>query len=64
MRDQARLIQKCGLADLTPEKFAGALLEAKQQMSQKKEEWRQAGEAFLRAKHSAKFQWACKNSYG
>ncbi len=50
VRDQARLIKKCGLAELTPEAFAGALLEIKQQMLQKREEWRQDGETFLRGK--------------
>ena len=52
----ARLVQKCGLADLTPETLAGALLEIKQQASLKKEEWQHAGEVFLQPTISAKAQ--------
>ncbi len=35
----ARLVEKCGLADLNPKILAGALLEIKQQIPQKQEVW-------------------------
>ena len=56
LQAQARLIEKCGLADLTPEQLVGALLDIKQQSSQKKEDWQCAGEMFLRPERSAKTQ--------
>ncbi len=48
----ARLIEKCGLSDLSPEVLAGALLEIKQQIPQKQEVWQQAGATFLESKKS------------
>ena len=50
----ARLVERCGLANFTPETLAGALLEIKQLAPQKQEGWLQAGEMFLLSKRVAK----------
>ncbi|MEN8237418.1 MAG: conjugal transfer protein TraD [Pseudomonadota bacterium] len=50
----ARLIQRCGLADFTPETLAGALLEVKDLAPQKQEDWYRAGKMFLQPKRTTK----------
>jgi hypothetical protein len=44
----ARLIQKCGLADLDENVLSGGLLSLANNLDSNKEEWRKAGDKFLR----------------
>ena len=52
----AKLVQKCGVADLDENVLAGALLSLAKDLDSNKEEWRKAGEKFLRKSQRIKTQ--------
>ena len=52
----AKLIQRCGLADLDKNILAGGLLSLANNLDYNKEEWRKAGEKFLGKNRKSKHQ--------